>query len=49
MKVFTTSGTQVNIVARVVMDTSFGQHGIVFSLTFSLNKKKIFKEHENPL
>lgn len=33
-EVFTTGSSQLNVVSCVMMDSSLGQHGIVFNLTF---------------
>ena len=34
-EVFTASGSQLDVVAVVVMDTGFGQHSVVLNLTFT--------------
>ena len=46
VEVFTASGSQVDVVARVVMDTSLGEHSIVLGLGFSARKGN--KIGENP-
>ena len=36
-EIFTTSSTQFDVVARVMMDSGFGQHSVVFDLGFPKN------------
>ena len=47
--VFSTCCAQFNIIATVVMDTSFGQHGVILYFRFPLGikKKKANKHHTN--
>lgn len=36
-EVFTTGGTELNVVTSVMVNTSLGQHGIVFNLRLPVN------------
>ena len=38
VEVFTAGGAEINVVARVVVHTGLGQHGVVLSLTLSANR-----------
>lgn len=40
VEVFTASGSQVDVAARVVMDTSLGEHSIVLGFGFSVQTNK---------
>jgi hypothetical protein len=40
-EVFTTGCSQLDVVARIMVDTSLGQHGIVFNLGFPKMKKNL--------
>jgi len=37
--VFSTGSTQLNVVASIVVNTSFSQHSIVFDFTFPTKQK----------
>ena len=37
-EVFTASGTQLDIVAVIMMDTGLGQHGVVLDLAFPVER-----------
>ena len=42
-EIFTTSSTQFDVVARVMMDSGFGQHSVVFDLGFPENVTSFVK------